>query len=193
MTNEQLNEIRNKINAYIPITDEEFESIFHILDYKEYPKNTILTSIGDIENYFYIVLSGYLRLYHIIDGKEHTTNFTTGNNTTSSYESFIKRTPSDYILEACTDVAVIRLSHKKVHQAYKENFIVERLGRIATEQNYIRKINQQIEKNSLTAEERYVKLKNEWPDLIENIPQHKIATYLGIAPESLSRIRKNLN
>ncbi len=193
MTPNQFADIRNKINTYIPITDEEFESLYHILDYKEYPKNTILTTVGEVEDYFYIVLSGFLRLYHIVDGKEYTTSFTTDSNTTSSYESFIKRTPSKYILETCTRASVVRLSYEKVYKAYDENFLVERLGRISTEQNYIRKINQQIEINSFTAEERYIKIKNEWPDLIENIPQHKIATYLGIAPESLSRIRKNLD
>lgn len=190
MTTEKLNEIRNKINTYIPISDEEFENLYRLLDYREYSKNTILTSLGEIENYFYVVIKGYLRLYHIVDDKEYTVTFTTEANTTSSYESFIMRTPSNYILEASTDVSVVRLSHNNIYNAYKDIFLIERLGRIATEQNYIREINKQIEKDSLTAEERYLKLKKEWPDLIESVPQHKIATYLGIAPESLSRIRK---
>src|SRR4030095_9524152 len=106
--------------------------------------------------------------------------------------SFITQKPSDVQIVALTDCQLQAIQYDDLQSAYKTSFLANKLGRLLTEQIYIRKT--QREKDFLTksAEERYKDLISQRSELIQLIPINKIAKYLGIHPESLSRIRKEI-
>ena len=189
---EYLDIVLNKASVITKLTNDDLEYLKGILEYREYKKGCPITDFNEIENYQHIVAKGYLRLYHIVDGKEFTIDFYKKPELCYSMESFITRTPSKFCLTACTDVVTFRVSYANLHKAMKSNKSFERLGRVIAEHQYVRRINKQIDCNKYSTRERLDKIINDWPNIMKDIPQHKIATYLGIAPESLSRIKNNM-
>jgi len=187
MSEKTLLQIRSNLEQYIDISNEELKSFYKLLESKSYKKGKILTAFNEVEEYMYIVIGGILRLYYKKNSKEYTVEFALNSMIISSFESFITQQPSSYYLQACTDIQVLRISSAALNSAYKESKKIEQIGRIIAERKYINRINKQIDKNSLSAKEMYFKLKKEMPELFSEIPQHKIATYIGVAPESLSR------
>ncbi len=187
MYEQTLLQMRSNLEKYIDISDKEINSLYNLLEPKFYKKGELLTVFDDIEKYMYIVVSGILRLYHKSNSKEHTIEFAINSMIISSFDSFITQQPSSYYLQACTDTQVLRISTTTLNKAYREIRKIEKLGRIIAERKYITRINKQIDKNTLSAKEMYLKLKQEMPELFLEVPQHKIATYIGVAPESLSR------
>lgn len=182
----------NKAFPISNLSDEDFKYLEGILEYKEYKKGDLITDFNEIENYQHIVVDGYLRLYHIVNGREFTIDFYKKPDLCYSMESFITRKPSNFCLTACTDAVTFRVSYTNLHKAMKSHKNFERLGRVIVEQQYVRIINKQIDCNKLTTKERIENIIKDWPNIMKDIPQHKIASYLGIAPESFSRIKSSL-
>jgi len=182
----------NRAFEITKLSDKNKEYLENILEYKEYKKGDLITDFNEIENYQHIVVDGYLRLYHIVNGREFTIDFYKKPELCYSMESFITRTPSRFCLAACTDAVTYRVSYENLHKAMKEHKNFERLGRLIVEHQYFRRINKQIDCNKYTIKERLEHIINDWPNIMNEIPQHKIASYLGIAPESLSRIKNGM-
>lgn len=155
-------------------------------------KNEKILNSGDISTEFYFIITGCIRLFYTFEGEDKTGFFYVENDFVSSYESFTKRIPSKHSLQALekTFVAVI---NTETAQKLLENFPkFEVLARLAMEQEL--SICQEVIASFVTTRplQRYRDLQNTRPDLIQRIPQHYLATYLGVAPETLSRIRKRI-
>jgi CRP-like cAMP-binding protein len=160
---------------------------------KTIPKGTVLTDYGKIERNIYFINSGIIQVTLQRDIEEKIIDFFFPESFVCSYSSFILQIPSDVRVSALTDCEVEIISHDNIQMAYNESFFANKMGRILTEQIFI--IKSQREKDFLTksAEERYAELVSRRPDIIKLIPGYKIAQYLGIKPESLSRIRKDIS
>lgn len=160
---------------------------------KTIPKGTILTDYGKVERNTYFINSGIVQITLLRDIEEKIIDFFFPESFVCSYTSFILQIPSDVRVSALTDCEVEMISRDDIHMAYNESFFANKMGRILTEQIFI--IKSKREKDFLTksAEERYEELVNRRPDIIQLIPGYKIAQYLGIKPESLSRIRKDIS
>ncbi|MBK7763375.1 MAG: Crp/Fnr family transcriptional regulator [Bacteroidetes bacterium] len=160
---------------------------------KEIPKNTIITQIGQVEKYAYFLLSGIAKIDMIRNGEESILEFFFPGSFFSSYTSFLSQKGSDVELMTLSDCAVEVIKYEDMQTAYKHSLLANKLGRIVIEQYYIHKTNR--EKGFLTksATERYRELLNFRPELVQQIPVKMIAQYLGIQPESLSRIRKEIS
>lgn len=160
---------------------------------KSIAKHTILTDYGHVEQNAYFLLSGIVKISMQRDGEERILEFFFPNSFFSSYTSFLSRLPSDVEIEALTDCEVEIIHYNDMQQAYKTSLLANRLGRMVTEQYYIRKTNREKDFLMKTATERYQELLDIRPELVQQIPVHMIAKYLGIKPESLSRIRKEIS
>ncbi|MEQ9423169.1 MAG: Crp/Fnr family transcriptional regulator [Cyclobacteriaceae bacterium] len=177
---------------YVQLTEEEIDYIKQSIPVKEVPKNEVILRQGDVSKEFFFTIKGCVRLYYIVNGEEKTAFFYCENEFVSSYESFTKQLPAKHSFECIenSDLAVINFetAYKLLEKFPKFEF----LARTMMEQELI--VCQEIIANliTLSPEQRYLKLRDQQPDLLQRIPQYHLATFLGVRPESLSRIRKRL-
>lgn len=157
-------------------------------------KGSLLETSGTVHNYHNFIVSGYMRNFHYDEaGKEVTTDLNDGPRFFTSYSSFINRSTSNENLHCLSDCKILRINRE-------DNETISRAGKDS--QLYIEKILQHqletsrqriLDVNTLTAKERYLKLVQNQPAIIENVPINYIASYLGINPGSLSRIRQEIS
>lgn len=157
---------------------------------KTFKKGDILTAYGQIERGAYFLISGLIEITILKDIEEKIVEFFLPGCFFGAYTSFLSQQPSDVQVSALSDCEAEVIDYDELQKAYKTSLIANQLGRLVTESIFI--ISTKREKDFLTksAQERYDELLLNRPDLIKLVPVHKIARYLGIHPESLSRLRK---
>ena len=161
---------------------------------QSYPKNTLLELQDRKPQYLYFVGSGFMRLfYNNEDGSEVTTHLATPRDFLASYLSFIHEKPATENVATVTDCEVLRIARPDLatiieqSETFKKFSIVIFEHAIATNQARANDL------ATLTAEARYRKLLADRPEILHNVPVQYIASYLGIKPQSLSRIRRQFN
>ena len=177
---------------------DEKEAEYHISKFEkiEVPKKTNLTNAGEIENYVYFIDKGIVRFFINktvkSEVKEITFSFTSENSFTSAYDSFITRKPSVYSIQTLKKATVYRIHYDDVQELYNKTQEGNYLGRISAEKLYVKKAEREIDFLLYSAEERYLNLMETFPEYILQIPLKYIASYLGVTPQALSRIRKRI-
>jgi len=185
------NKLFEFIAKYMPLSEDEKQVIIDLDIFKRFKKGSILLKEGDVSNHYYFVVEGCLRCYYIIDGEEKTTAFYT------EAESFeppcsVNNKPSEHYI-ACVEDSIVAVANADMQNAVFEKFPrFETLCRILTEELLAENHASLANFKTATPEQRYLSLLDTRPDLLLRVPQHQIASYLGIRPESLSRIRKRL-
>jgi CRP-like cAMP-binding protein len=149
---------------------------------------------GTTCQYIGFVITGIFRVFSTVDGKEIIAHFSfeRRNPVLSAYTSFINQMPSLESIQALEDSSLLILHHEHLQKLYEEKPIFERLGRLLIEQMYVLAKTRIYDLQHKTATERYAELLEKYPQIINRIAHHHVASYLGIAPESLSRLRKKL-
>ncbi|WP_298533342.1 Crp/Fnr family transcriptional regulator [uncultured Algibacter sp.] len=158
-----------------------------------FKKGEVITDYNDIEPVVYFINEGIVELDIKSYMTEKVIDFFFENEMVAALTSFLTQTPSDVQVIALTDCELEMISFEALKNAYNKSFEANKLGRIVIEQAYIRKAKREKDFLSKTAEERYEDMFSTHAKYLSNIPVNKIAKYLGIHPESLSRIRKKLN
>jgi CRP-like cAMP-binding protein len=153
-------------------------------------KGAIITDYGQVERKLYFINSGFVQLTMLHDGEERIIEFFFENNFVCAYTSFLKQEASDVRMTALTKCKMEVIQYSDLQKAYADSLLVNKLGRLLTEQIYIIKAKREKDFLTKSAGERYAELLSLRPDILKLIPVNKIAKYLGIHPESLSRIRK---
>jgi CRP/FNR family transcriptional regulator, anaerobic regulatory protein len=184
--------ILKNIARFIPLNQQEQEFFITKLQPKQFKKRELILQEGEVCSHVYFINSGCLRYFYNIDGQENTAQFFFENAWYTDFDSFLTGRPSKLNIQALEKTEVLMLSSKNIHELYDEIPKFERLGRKMAENAFlgVRSRNEMLE--NFTAEERYLNLIKERPKVMERVPQHFIASYIGIKPESLSRIRKNI-
>ena len=180
------------VNRFVRLTESEVSAMLPLLTTCEYQKGQHLTQQGEIENYLYFITEGCIRNYTIHDGEDYSLDFYFTGNFTTSYMSFLLREPSTVSVQAMVPSRVLRIHYNDVQVLYSKYKNVERLGRLLTESSYVRRTRREFSFIMQSAEERYLTLLASHSQIIQDIPQKHIASYLGIKAESLSRIRRAL-
>ena len=132
-------------------------------------------------------------LFFIKENRELTTRFVFKHQYLTSYDSFLQRSPSRCAVEALTNMVVWQIHYDDLQDVYNTSPIGNLIGRLTVENIYLAKSNKEFSYLSESPEERYLKLMKEQPDLFQFVPLKHIATYLGITPQALSRIRKRIS
>jgi CRP-like cAMP-binding protein len=155
-----------------------------------FKKDDVISPIGKIEQYAYFIQSGIVQASIIHHDEEKIIDFFFPNQFFSSYTSFLTQQPSDVTITAITDVEAEMIDLKVLQASYATSLVSNQLGRYAIEKVYIKRMER--EKSFLTknATEKYLELITYHPEIVELMPVSKVAKYLGIHSESLSRIRK---
>jgi len=179
------------IAKYITLTDEEKDVIRSLDIFRTVKKGTILLRQGQrsIEGYF--VLKGCIRTYYNIDGEEKTTAFYTEMQGVTP-NCVLTKAPSEYSI-ACVEDSIITVSNPGMEVDVFEKFPrFETLCRVLSEELLARSQMSYDEFKTSSPEQRYLNLMNTRPDLLQRVPQHQLASFLGITPQSLSRLRARL-
>ncbi|MDO5970152.1 cyclic nucleotide-binding domain-containing protein [Flavivirga aquimarina] len=156
-------------------------------------KGEIVTEYGQVEDSLYFMNRGIAEITIKSYVSEKIIDFFFEKEFFCCFTSFLNQQPGDVRVMALMDCDVEVIKREDLMQAYNDSFDVNKFGRIMTEHGYIRKSNREKALLTKTAEEIYVEMFKNKPDYISNIPVNKIAKYLGIHPESLSRIRKKIH
>ncbi|MBX7094706.1 MAG: cyclic nucleotide-binding domain-containing protein [Flavobacteriales bacterium] len=185
-----LEEFRSVIEKKVKLRDEEWEEIRKLTVFRSFKKGATVVSEHDVEQWISYVGTGFLRGYFLKEGIEHTIAFTYSKNYCASLGSFVSRRASKYYIEALSDVVLLSISYDNMQLLYDQFKSVERWGRLAAEEVLTGFEWRQAELMSFTAEERYQLFVARSPELIAKIPQKYLASYLGMTPETFSRLRK---
>jgi CRP-like cAMP-binding protein len=177
---------------HVELDTVEVEFLQEHVPLRQLAKGDLLLEEGDISTEFYFVIQGGIRLFYHSSSGEKTAFFYFENSFVSAYESFIKQTPSRQNLQAIEDSVVAVIPFEAAYKIVDIFPKFEFLARVMMEEELM--VYQDIISSfvTLNAEQRYENLLKNNPQVIQRIPQHQLATYLGIAPETLSRIRKRL-
>ena len=185
------NEIVKYLSKYIPINKELEDAVIKSGFIKRYNKGKILLEEGKISNECYFIIKGCIRSYYIKDGEEKTTEFYTEEQAVTP-TVYGKKIPSNYFLE-CIEDTIAGVGNPELETEMYQNFPeLEALNLALGEAIMAKKVEEFAEYKMASPEERYTNLLKNRPDLLQRVPQHQIASYLGIKPESLSRIRKRI-
>ncbi|KQM74925.1 cyclic nucleotide-binding protein [Pedobacter sp. Leaf216] len=187
-----IHQFQKYLQEKIEITDEQFESISSVLKVKKFEKNEILQYTGDNFKHGYFVGKGLLRAYSIdAKGKEHILQFAPENWLVSDRNN-MNNEPSIFFIDAIETTEAVLMPNNFMEEAARQVPCLQPM-QIRLLNNSIRFMQKRINMLlSATAEERYLDFIKLYPNLTLRVPQWMIASYLGITPESLSRVRKEL-
>lgn len=174
------------------INDDEWAFFSSKLVEQEFPKNEVLLKAGKIEKYLSFVESGIVRYYVPKEENDLTFAFVFDNHFISGYDSFLTEIPSTYCIETLTKTKLWRISKSDLQSIYEETSVGNLIGRLASEDLFLKKSKRELSLLSETAEQRYQKLLTEQIHFIKHIPLKYIASYIGVTPQALSRIRKRI-
>jgi len=164
---------------------------FHVNE-KKISKDSIITGYGQLEQKVYFLKDGIVSVSLMEREEEKILDFFFKYSFFASYSSLLSGSPSDVSIVAFTDCIMDVIDYSELKKAYEYSLMANKLGRIETEKLYVRKVRREKELLTKTAEQRYLSLISTNSEIIEKIPIKDISKYLGIKPESLSRIRKQI-
>lgn len=190
-----MNPLLRYINSYVstPISKENFKNLQSYFIRKKLIKKQLLLQRGDVCTHFAFVVKGALRQYYIDErGVQHSINLFTENWWAGDRESFVRLTPSIYCIDALEDCELLLITRENVLHLCREFPAFNELLLKLDEQNSI-SVQRRITSISFSAEKRYRYFVKNYPFFINRIPQHIIASYIGVTKDTLSRLRRKLD
>lgn len=189
---DHLQGLRNKILSYTEVDksvlDQEVRS-YRRLDLK---KGETLIAPGQLVRYFYYVAKGCIYYYKLEEGEQKVLEFYTYDVFFTDLPAYVKETPSKYYLRAAEESIVFAIKKSDAENSFESSHQLERFGRLSMQEAFMKSFNRIERLNSRSNEERYLRLLQKRPDLLQRVPQYLIASYLGLTPVGLSKIRKRL-
>ena len=188
MNYSRLNEI---ISNYIDLERQDIDLIKSLFKYEFVTKGTFLIETGKQADRVFFILSGYLKYFKILDFTEELViHLYAPNNFATSINGFFLGKKSEETLQTITDCEFLYISKSDLEKLYSTDCKWQTFGRKLMESFLIEKEERIIDQLSLTAQEKYQNLIKNQPNIIQNVPVKDIASFIGIQPQSLSRIRK---
>lgn len=189
-----MQQIKSHLEQIATISDEDWAFFMSKLERRKFAKKEIFLKLHEIENHISFIETGVVRLFIPKEDpdKEITFGFSFTDQFISAYDSFLTQTPSAYQLQALADTTLLSISYDDLQAVYKTTQIGNLIGRLTAERLFLLKSKREQHLLNLTAEERYLKLFKERPELLKEVPLKYISSYIGVTPQALSRIRKRL-
>ncbi len=186
--------LKKQILSFSSFSDDELDLIISKFNPNTFKQKEYILSEGKISSNIYFIVNGLVRNFYLRDGKEITTYLATDNEFICAYSSFITQSKSIESMQCIEETETLSISYNQMQELYKQIPNWQIIGRILAEQNYICVADRLMRLQSVPAKEKYLEfLSVSSEKLIQRTPLIHIASYLGITPESLSRIRKNIS
>lgn len=180
-------------NGYFALDKKECEEVVRLFSQRNIRRKGYILQEGDVCRHYFFIVSGCFKMFAVDpSGKEHNLQFAAENEWISDLHSFYSQEPSRMYIEAIEPSVVLHIEHDELLYLFINYHKFDRNFRIITEHKYINFQNRILHNISSTAEERYISFTREYPLLMNRIPNTQIASYLGITPEFLSKIRKKI-
>ncbi|HEX3020454.1 MAG TPA: Crp/Fnr family transcriptional regulator [Chitinispirillaceae bacterium] len=183
--------LNHLISNTIFCSNDEISFADSLFAFHRFTKNTVILDPDDSDANLIFVNNGYLRSFYTLAHEEITINISSPNEFTTSLLSFFYNDKSKMTIQCLTDCEIFAISKQNLDSLYSQNPLWQEFGRKIMEKALVEKEIRIMDQIYLTAEQRYLKLLKNNPGLIQNCPVKYIASYLGIHPESLSRIRRS--
>lgn len=167
----------------------EFQKLLPYIEPVTYKRNDYITRVGEIEKYYYLTEEGIIRFWTIQNDKNVTLDFVFANEFAASYESLVLQQPSRINLQAITSVKAIRIPRDKFEEIISQSMILTKIKVSVLEKFLFHKFQREFQLLCDNPEERYLELTRKHPELLNAIPLKHLASYLGVTPETVSRIR----
>lgn len=185
-------EIIKYISQYVQLSGAEVEAFLETLKIRGHKKGDFLLKEGQVTELCGFVLKGCIRQYYLVDGEEKTTNFFTEGQPVASPEGVSKRKPAKFYL-TCLEDTIIMTGLKIDEAMFYEKFPkLAKAMQVMMEEEIAKQQDQSANFIMCNPEERYLNLLKNRPELLDRVPHYQLASYLGVKPESLSRIRKRI-
>jgi CRP-like cAMP-binding protein len=186
-----MEQIRHVIKQMIDISEDELKRFLSQTSIKSFKRNTFLSLPGYIPNEIFFIKKGLIRVL-ITDnqGTEHSIHFALENQFIADYSNFIQHAPSFYTLHALEDTEVLVMPRKTIEWGYENLKEGQKMGRLIAEYYFIYQDDRIKNTYIRTPKERYDSIAQVFPNIHNRVPQHMIASYLGITPIHLSRLKK---
>ncbi|MCI5084232.1 MAG: Crp/Fnr family transcriptional regulator [Saprospiraceae bacterium] len=176
-----------------PLLPEEKAAIMASALMKHFPKGHLLLEEGQIASYTFFVIKGCVRQFTLIDGEEKTTHFFTEEQWIISTSEPGEQVKSTYFLQCTEDCLLVLGNNEQSDELLTKFPRLERISRQVLEHEFLRQQSLQTSYITASPEQRYQQLQETHSNLLLRVPQYQIASYIGVKPETLSRIRKRLS
>lgn len=186
------NKLVNYFSRISPLSTEEAEAITQSMQIRSFKKGDFLLREGQVAFTTYFILEGCVREYVINEGEEKTTNFFTEEQWAISLNSFNPQHKSKHNWVCTEDTDVVIGDEEKSQELFSRFPRFETISRKVMEAVFAERMEAATAYTTDSAEDRYQKLLESRPDLVQRVPQYQLASYIGVKPESLSRIRKRI-
>lgn len=178
------------LSKYVELTPDDCEIIRSLFVYRKFRKRQYIQQEGDVTRFETFVVKGITRTYEVDDaGQEHVIQFGIEDWWVGDLYSFLTEIPSSYNIDCLEDTEVLQITKNDQEKLYHQVPTMERHFRILVQNAFIASTKRLSSSLSKSASERYEEFLQRYPHIEQRVPNHQIASYLGITPQSLSRIR----
>ena len=184
--------ILKNVARHVQLTPDEEKFFISLLKVRELKKRQFLLKAGEVSKHENFVTEGLLRAYTIdADGDEHIAMFAIEDWWISDLYSFLTQTPATQHIDALEDSIILSIEKGDLERLYLKVPKFDRFFRVLLQNAFVANQKRILASISESAEEQYINFLKKYPSLEQRIPQHQIASYLGITPETISRIRRS--
>ncbi|MFI5133504.1 MAG: Crp/Fnr family transcriptional regulator [Chitinophagales bacterium] len=178
------------LRKFLDLSEEEFkEYLYPVIKVRRFPKKSIVTEAGKVENYFNFIVKGLARKYYKKNNEEINTQISLEGHIILSQESFHSRQPSEYTIETIEPTTVVSILFNDLEKVYSQSPKMEHLGRLVVTHTMVIKDRWQMQLVKLTPRERFIDFVTKNPELLQRVPQKYLASFLNIKPETFSRFK----
>lgn len=187
------NQLDASVARFIQLTAEELELFHSLLQFKKVKKKQFLLQEGEVCNFEAYLLKGCCRSYYLDkEGTETILLFAVEDWWVSDLSSFSEQTPSNMFIETVEDCEMLLINYANKMQLFEQVPKFEKFYRLLVQRSLGVLQKRFYASVSQTAEERYLAFMEKYPHIVQRVPQHQIARYIGVSPEFLSKVRSNM-
>ena len=182
------------IAEYISLNEKEIDILKSLTRIKKVRKRQFVVEQGEVCRYENYVVEGCLRCYHLDEnGQEHIVQFAVDDWWIADLQSFLTQSPANFSVDALEPSVLIQFGYNELQELYNKIPKLERFFRLIIQNAFVASQKRIVASYSKDAGKRYIAFRNRYPNIENRVPQYMVASYLGITPEFLSKIRRRIN